>query len=118
MTAHDVARELRDLITGEILGTERSQQTRIGPSQLGTTCTRCLVHGLAETPRGPRGQAVVRAAQQAHHTDDINAIVRRYRLAMQNLPATLDLADEDRASQPGSPTTSNTRGHDKTAPTR
>lgn len=98
MTAHDVARELRDLITGEILGTERSQQTQIGPSQLGTTCTRCLVHGLAETPRGPRGQAVVRAAQQAHHTDDINAIVRRYRLAMQNLPATLDLADEDRAS--------------------
>ena len=51
MTAHDIARELRDLISAEILGAERSLQTQIGPSQLGTTCTRCLVHGLAETPR-------------------------------------------------------------------
>ena len=51
MTAHDIARELRDLIAAGTLGTERSQQTQIGPSQLGTTCTRCLVHGLAETPR-------------------------------------------------------------------
>lgn len=51
MTAHDIARELRDLIGGEILGTERSQQTQIGPSGLGTACPRCLIHGLAETPR-------------------------------------------------------------------
>lgn len=39
------------ILEGALLGTDRNLQTRIGPSGLGTTCDRCLVHGLAETPQ-------------------------------------------------------------------
>ena len=51
--ALDVPRELRAIMEAELSGSERSQQRTIGPSQLGTTCLRCLVHGLAETPQVP-----------------------------------------------------------------
>lgn len=62
---------------------------------------RAVLDTLAEAAAGHgglRGRLVVRQAQEAHRTDDIAAIVRRYRLAMANLPASLDLADGERAS--------------------
>lgn len=42
--------EYRAVIETAIDGTPRSQQTRIGPSELGTPCNRCLAHKLAGIP--------------------------------------------------------------------
>lgn len=50
-----VADELMDEIKASIRGQERSQQTRIGPSEIGLPCTRRLAHKLAGTPEPDRG---------------------------------------------------------------
>lgn len=42
--------ELLDVIQRGITNHPRSQQTRIGPSEIGTPCTRRLAHKLAGTP--------------------------------------------------------------------
>lgn len=42
--------EYRTVIEAAITHTPRSLQTRIGPSELGTPCDRCLIHKLAGTP--------------------------------------------------------------------
>lgn len=41
--------ELRGIIEHSIENAPRSLQTRIGPSEIGTTCDRCLIHKLAGT---------------------------------------------------------------------
>lgn len=48
-----VPAELKTIIEAAIINTPRSLQTRIGPSELGITCTRCLAHRLAGTPERP-----------------------------------------------------------------
>lgn len=48
--------EYRHIIDRAISGQERSQQTRIGPSELGTDCLRCLARKLAGIPE-PRDDA-------------------------------------------------------------
>jgi len=45
-----VAAELADIIRHAELNRDRSVQTAIGPSGIGTECTRWLLHMLAETP--------------------------------------------------------------------
>lgn len=45
--------ELRTIIEAAIMNAPRTLQTRIGPSELGVECTRCLAHMLAETPQKP-----------------------------------------------------------------
>jgi hypothetical protein len=42
--------ELRAIIEQAIAASPRSLQKRIGPSEIGTPCDRCLVHKLAGTP--------------------------------------------------------------------
>lgn len=42
--------DLRAIIEAAIVNQPRSLQTAIGPSELGTTCDRCLIHKLAGTP--------------------------------------------------------------------
>lgn len=58
--------ELQHVIIGAIAGHPRSQQTRIGPSEIGTPCTRRLAHKLAGTPevneRGPAWRPTVGTA--------------------------------------------------------
>jgi hypothetical protein len=49
--------ELLHLIGEAIVGTPRSRQTRIGPSGLGTPCTRKLAHRIAETSPATRRPA-------------------------------------------------------------
>lgn len=41
---------LRAIIEDAIVNAPRSLQTTIGPSELGTSCDRCLIHKLAGTP--------------------------------------------------------------------
>lgn len=50
--------EYRAVIEAAIAGHARSQQTRIGPSEVGTPCDRCLAHKLGGTRerRDPGGQ--------------------------------------------------------------
>lgn len=47
--------DLLHLIRGRIAAHPRSLQTRIGPSEVGTPCTRKLGHKLAGTPERERG---------------------------------------------------------------
>ena len=48
---HDTAwTELRDVLEQGIANDPRSQQTRIGPSEIGDPCDRCLVSKLAGVP--------------------------------------------------------------------
>lgn len=42
--------ELRSIIEASITHAPRSQQTLIGPSEIGVECERCLTHKLAQTP--------------------------------------------------------------------
>lgn len=49
----DAWSEYRPLIERAIDSSERSLQTRIGPSELGNPCDRCLIHKLAGTPEHP-----------------------------------------------------------------
>lgn len=46
-TARDTWPEYRALIEDHITNQPRSQQVALGPSQIGVTCDRCLVHALA-----------------------------------------------------------------------
>lgn len=46
----DLWDEMRAIIAARVAGHERSQQTEIGPSGLGTPCVRKLAHRLANTP--------------------------------------------------------------------
>lgn len=58
--------ELHDVIVQAIVGRPRAQQTRIGPSEIGTPCTRRLAHKMAGTPevnsRGPAWRPTVGVA--------------------------------------------------------
>lgn len=47
---HVTWQEYRDIIEGSIKSQPRSLQKRIGPSEIGTPCDRCLVHKLIGTP--------------------------------------------------------------------
>lgn len=50
--------DLFGVITDAIVGRPRSQQTRLGPSEIGIPCGRRLAHKLAGTPEvNPRGPA-------------------------------------------------------------
>lgn len=50
--------DLLNTITAAIMGRPRSQQTRLGPSEIGMPCVRRLAHKLAGTPEvNPRGAA-------------------------------------------------------------
>lgn len=57
ITAHGDAeaagRELLDVIQNAITHQPRSQQRRIGSSELGVPCTWCLAHKLAGVPEQP-----------------------------------------------------------------
>jgi len=45
--------DVRNIIEASIINAPRSLQTRIGPSELGNPCDRCLAHKLAGTPERP-----------------------------------------------------------------
>ena len=77
---------LFDLLEADMMGTDRNLQTRIGPSGLGTTCDRCLVHGLAETPqyRHPNWWA---GAGTAIHEWCEGAILRHTGRVLRSAPA-------------------------------
>lgn len=47
---HDTWADYRATIEAAIKAQPRSQQKRIGPSEIGTPCTRCLTHKLIGTP--------------------------------------------------------------------
>lgn len=47
---HATWRDYRDVIETAIKGQPRSLQKRIGPSEIGNPCDRCLAHKLAGTP--------------------------------------------------------------------
>lgn len=47
---HATWREYRDIVETAIKGQPRSLQKRIGPSEIGTPCDRCLAHKLIGTP--------------------------------------------------------------------
>lgn len=59
--ATDAARQsvadARTIYEHAIVNAPRSLQTQLGPSQLGTDCTRCLIHMLAGTPEVDNGRA-------------------------------------------------------------
>jgi hypothetical protein len=48
-----VPSELRSILEAAMLNAPRSLQERIGPSELGIECGRCLAHKLAGTPERP-----------------------------------------------------------------
>lgn len=58
--------ELNTVIVGAIVNRPRSQQTRIGPSEIGVPCPRRLAHKMAGTPevnsRGPAWRPTVGVA--------------------------------------------------------
>jgi len=45
--------DVRNIIEASIINAPRTLQTRIGPSELGNPCDRCLAHKLAGTPERP-----------------------------------------------------------------
>lgn len=45
--------DIRGIVEAAIINAPRSLQTRIGPSELGNPCDRCLAHKLAGTPERP-----------------------------------------------------------------
>lgn len=51
---HDTWQHYRSVIEAAINGQPRSLQKRIGPSEIGNPCDRCLVHKLAGTPEEER----------------------------------------------------------------
>ncbi|WP_237222673.1 hypothetical protein [Rothia nasimurium] len=64
-TTQDLAKMLIDTIEEHITNHPRSQQKRIGPSEIGIDCTRRLIHKLAghdEPPRGPAWKPTVGTA--------------------------------------------------------
>lgn len=56
------------VVTSSILAHPRSQQTRIGPSEIGRPCDRWVLHKLAGDPEPPRGPAWKPAIGTALHS--------------------------------------------------
>lgn len=64
----DVIKDLYlEVIEGAIAAHPRSQQKRIGPSEIGIPCDRCLGHKLHGTPEAERGPAWKPAVGTAVH---------------------------------------------------
>lgn len=60
--------EYLEVVENGITSNARSQQRRIGPSEIGTPCTRALLHKLNEDPEPPRAAAWKPAVGTALHT--------------------------------------------------
>lgn len=52
-TALEVVRKVHQIVEHDITHAPRSLQTRLGPSEIGNACDRCLIHMLAGTPTVP-----------------------------------------------------------------
>lgn len=67
--------EYRWILTDAIANDDRTLQTRIGPSGVGTPCPRCLAHKLAGTPER-RGEDWLPYIGRAVHTTNAEAFLR------------------------------------------
>jgi hypothetical protein len=99
-----LAAELRWHVEQAITRHPRSQQTRIGPSELGTPCTRCLAFKLAGVPeqRDPAWLPTVGTAVHAWLADTFTQANRGLDVARWLVEMTVDVGDVDGTAITGS----------------
>ena len=78
-----VPTQLRTIIEAAMVNAPRSLQKRIGPSELGIECGRCLAHKLAGTPERPEAAWLPQIGTAVHEW--LEGVFLRHELTRANL---------------------------------